>query len=418
MHNLVLSGKQMNIKWSKFLLLLLSFETLGLPTAIVQTTPPIYLFCIISIPFFLRDTKFTPNLQLLLFFLSYATLLSLGYFFFEIFNSSTAVTSLRIINFLRQFSSLLLGVLLFIVVRRVIENLGIETALRYVIMGIIPIFASFLILDLSNFIASPNTYRSQGYFSEPSHLAEYIVQIIFGSIYIYTGLPNHSKKITNYGLLFYAFLGVLLILITSSGTGVIRIILLVLGIFLFETNKQLKRIILAVFLILSMLAALFFYFMQDVYLVNIVSSLPESRDEISSFVDRYYSFVGPFSKSLQSKVLLGYGLGGDSIYFNEFYPNEFIEIVQSVKNGGFSLVSFWGKIYVFTGVIGMLIWGTIIYNAFKKARIYSFTLKIRAIIFSIFIYGFIGGGAFLFVHTWFWLAVLDGLGLLSKNYDT
>jgi len=146
-------------------------------------------------------------------------------------------------------------------------------------------------------------------------------------------------------------------------------------------------------------------------LARVLSDLQDSKDDIASFVDRFYSFVGPISHLFISKVSIGYGLGGDTIYYKEFYPNEFIEIVKLVKDGGFNIVSFWGKILVYTGFIGMIIWFRIIIKAFRVIKNKFPFYKISAVLFSIFIHGFIGSGAFLFVHTWFWLAFIDSINL-------
>ena len=396
----------------KIFLLLLSFESLPFLGAIAKTTPLVYFFVLLFLPFYTRPLKLTPILKGLILYLFFATVVTVIYFIVELFKGDSEVLTLRALNFLRQFSAYSLGLMLFIILRKIFLKLDYEIVLRYCIYAIIPISIFSFLIDIPFFIVDPNEYRIQSYFSEPSHLCEYLVQIIFASIYIYLGLPN--RKLSKSKLALFFILGLILMALTSSTTGFIRFFLLLIGIILFENNKYLK--IAFFFFMFFLCVGGFYYYTQiaDTYLARVLTDLQDSKDDIASFVDRFYSFIGPISHLFISKVSIGYGLGGDTIYYKEFYPNEFIEIVKLVKDGGFNIVSFWGKILVYTGFIGIIIWIVIIIKALRIIKNEIPFNKIAAVLFSIFIHGFIGSGAFLFVHTWFWLAFIDSIYIRNK----
>lgn len=396
-----------------FFLLFLSVEFLPFLASVAQTTPLCYFLCILLIPFSLKKIEFTPILKLLITYILYALLITLFYFAKEIFSNSLDVVSLRLVNFIRQIVALLLGLLLFITIRKVIQQIGIEVFLRYAIYSIIPISGYILIVDIPEYILEgDSSYRIMGYFSEPSHCSEFIVLIVFGSMYLYTGLEK--KMLSNKKLFFFFIIGLLIIILSSSGTGLIRLILLIMGIVIFEDSKKFKIIFLSAMTLVFIGIGYFFYASPESYLTHLLVSISIDKDQSASFVDRYYSFIGPISNIFESKISIGYGLGGDSIYYKEFYPNQFIELIKLVKDGGFNIVSFWGKILVYTGIAGMIIWGVIVFKAFSIIKKIKPYYKIGAILFCIFIYGFVGSGAFLLVYIWFWLAVVDFI-YISKS---
>ncbi len=395
--------KQFGIE--KLFILMLSIESLPFLSSLAQTTPLIYFFCLLFAPIYFEKIYITPLFKILIFFILFAVAITAIYFVKENINGDSKVISLRVINFSRQFVALILGLCLFICIRNILLTCGSEFVLRYCIYSIIPIFIFVVLVDIPLYLISPNVYRIKSYFSEPSHLSEFVVQIIFACMYVYNGLQN--KIISNKWMVIYFVLGLVLLALTSSGTGFIRFFLLIAGVIIFEDNKKLKA---AFFLLMVIIGAiLFWYFSKnsETYLSTIVVSLPESKDETGSFVDRFYSFFGPVSKIFESNTALGYGLGGDTIYYNDFYPSEFIEIVKLVKDGGFNIVSFWGKILVYTGIAGVIIWLVIIVLSFKIIKRVKPYYKIGAVLFGIFFHGLIGSGAFLLVHTWFWLAFVD-----------
>jgi hypothetical protein len=290
------------------------------------------------------------------------------------------------------------------VLRAVIARVGREVTLRYCIYSILPIAIAVLFEMRYFFIDSE--YRIKAYFSEPSILAEYLVLILLASVYVYykSGYNHISKKT----LFIFSIVALLVIILTSSGTGLIKLVLFFIGILLFENNSKNKIILLSIGLFTGALIAIYFLTRENNYLVNVVSVSKDSSESAASFVDRYYSFIGPISSLFKSLVAVGYGFGGDSIYYNDFYPKNLIEIVQSVKTQEFGIVSFWGKILVFSGFPGLFIWGMIIGQVIKTVRNNRrILLSVAPVLLSIYLSDFIAAGAFLFIHHWFWMAFID-----------
>ena len=403
----------LKINIDKFLIALISFESIGwIIGSVAQTTPIIYLFAVLAFPLYAFKVKFTPILTLLSIFFGYSVIITLVYFFREVSLQDSHIVSNRISAALRQGISLLLGIMLFVVLRSVIKRLGKEKVLRYCILSIIPI-ALFVVIELPYYI-NYSEYRIKSYFSEPSHLADFLVQMFLGAVFVYSKLNN--KVLSNRVLFFLILIALSIMVCTSSGTGFIKLFLFIIGILIFEKSKLLRLGIIIITLMLLVAGVYYFINNENNYLVKmVVASSGESADKTASYVDRYYSFIAPISSIFKSNVAVGYGLGGDNIYYSSFYPQELIEIVQSVKLQEFGIVSFWGKILVFTGLPGLLLWGMIIYQLKIAVRKNTLIRNVFPVLFSIYIANFLGSGAFLFVQHWFWMAFIDTENISDKE---
>jgi hypothetical protein len=386
--------------------LILPIESLGtLLASFAQSTPIVYLVALLSIKRYSKlEIKRTLILKSLIFYFLFTLVLTSIFFVFELLSKNDKVINGRLVSAPRQIVSFLLGIFLFVVLRNIFKRVSIKKIVSINLHSVIFIAAWILVFDIPAILEN-SEYRTKSYFSEPSLLADYLVVFYFASLYIY--IKNQWVYISLKSHILLFSLVIVSLLLAGSGTGFIKLITLIVGIFIFDDNTKFRVYVIALLLLLTLVGTVYFLSLDNSYLINVLVASKENPESTASFVDRYYSFVGPISKIGESLVSIGYGFGGDNIYYKEFYPNEYIELVQTTKSQDFSIVSFWGKILVFSGITGLVIWFFLfmkIYKLSKKSKIVQYILPI---LFCIVINDFLSGGAFLLVHHWYWLALID-----------
>jgi hypothetical protein len=299
---------------------------------------------------------------------------------------------------------------IFLFLRHIILVTSDKDILKYSLYGFYFVIL-FSIVDIVN-----QEYRIKSLFSEPSHLGQYLVFIIFPILII--NIKNISR--IKFRLLIFIFF--LLLLLTYSSTAFIKLLLLLIGYIILSDKVSLKQKV-TVFIIALILSMGIYYYLFIIspnnYMTTMITYILRSKesgaDMPMSVVDRgvFWYILSDFKFTLHS--IFGYGLGGDSIHYTEFLDENIANRILSVKQFGFSIDSMMAKLFISCGIVGFLFYLLLIYNSFKILKNINEYNFLKATLFAIFIYMLMGMGNFAMIENWFWLAFIDAKVILKEK---
>jgi hypothetical protein len=323
-------------------------------------------------------------LLIALFFITFCNII------FESGFQVVADTAFRTNACLRQAVSLLMGIASYYMFLDAASHLTLEKIANTILKASIPSGILVLIQFASG------DYRAQGFSSEPSLLGDYLVWAVLPACFCCTA----SKRIK--GVLFG--LAMIALLLTLSSTSYMKA--LGLAIILCASRGLLVKGVLAVsfslmagFLILSLEPNNYvFNNLTDLYNVAIDGATLTSF----SLVDRFFSLSGPLSMLNQVHAWLGYGLGGDSVYFKQLFKGDILEMMLEYRGEVLQITALQGKMLMYGGVWGYALYLAIWIFAWRSAPKQHIA---RTMLPALFLGSLFSLGALFLPYLWMWLAI-------------
>ncbi|MDX7648987.1 hypothetical protein ACK3Z6_10715 [Aeromonas caviae] len=387
-----------------YLLLLLPIESLfyyiGLP---VQSFWLLNFIALVMAPFLLprvfrgKVGRFVGAVLLGYFFLSLFSLLLQG-----IIKDIDPFNGLRVQSIIRTTISLLLGYLTFLLFQYLFSRTSVEKIISLIFYSFIGVF----VLSLVQVVLVGG--RATGFiFTEPSHLAEYSVFIMMPLLLfrvVYFNRLNLLSKVT-------ALMVGLVFVLSLSGTGIIRLGCLGLGVVLFSNYRK-YGIMLAIALS-CFLAYLMLFSAENNYaklmILSAFNGINGAGEQSASVIDRGVLFF-IFDYFLKPENWIGLGLAAESSEFAMFIPEDVLPVIQDVKQFNFSLSSVSAKMLVSTGVVGLFLYYFVFWRGvFTICNQQQSSKILKPIFFGMAAYTLIGLPVFNDIYIWFWLAFLGKL---------
>ena len=252
----------------------------------------------------------------------------------------------RLATATRQGFSLALGLTTFVMFQDVLLRLGHAQAFKWLAIGGIP---SLLLVLVQLLAGEP---RVQGFSSEPSHLADVLV-FAFLPACGYVAWPFRRRVAL-------ALVGTLALVVAFSSTGLMKATMVML--LYFASRNLLGRGLLVIAAVMAAVFAVLSFFPEN-YVFLIVSWMYTSYMDTGvfvggSFIDRFNGFAGPVAMLGDWHAWFGYGLGGDTVYFDQLFDLDTADAIRDVKGDIASISSLQGKMLLYAGV-----WGYAIYLA-------------------------------------------------------
>ncbi len=426
------AGNHWYVVIGAIMLLSLQFQTVPLGIK-AQILPPSSLLALLFLPFMLHSIPRSPLLSAVLLFGGYAAVhSSIGLFV----DMMAIGGDMRFVAWSRQFFALVAGVATFLVMRKAFLSMTDGQFLKFVVWGTIPALALAMLNILWGALGqgwagaivegirdwiSPMGYtsamRASGFSSEPSTFAAVLVVVVLPVILMLFSWRGYEKR-------YLALLVVTILAITWTFSSVGIILLLVLlfaGMFLGPGKRLMMKIASGFFLLLVMVVALF----PNNQIFRHAGSLLAGASNIS-FNDRYYGTVGPFMTTFSSLSMVGYGLGGTAVHFNEIVPANQRAAIMAVRwkemPGLSTLV---GRIYAEIGLAGLMLFLFFIFITFREIRATMRTgpPTVRRLFLATARLGFIttlvslstAFGSFHMPYLWLWMAVIDSRYILRTT---
>ncbi|BCK32706.1 hypothetical protein VCSRO96_2509 [Vibrio cholerae] len=387
-----------------YLLLLLPIESLfyyiGLP---VQSFWLLNFIALVMAPFLLprvfrgKVGRFVGAVLLGYFFLSLFSLLLQG-----IIKEIDPFNGLRVQSIIRTTISLLLGYLTFLLFQYLFSRTSVEKIISLIFYSFIGVF----VLSLVQVVLVGG--RATGFiFTEPSHLAEYSVFIMMPLLLfrvVYFNRLNLLSKVT-------ALMVALVFVLSLSGTGIIRLGCLGLGVVLFSNYRK-YGIMLAIALS-CFLAYLMLFSAENNYaklmILSAFNGINGAGEQSASVIDRGVLFF-IFDYFLKPENWIGLGLAAEGSEFAMFIPEDVLPVIQDVKQFNFSLSSVSAKMLVSTGVVGLFLYYFVFWRGvFTICNQQQSSKILKPIFFGMAAYTLIGLPVFNDIYIWFWLAFLGKL---------
>ena len=297
----------------------------------------------------------------------------------------------RLLTWPRQALSMILGLFSFLMFQDAILRTRIPGTARWILWGGIP----SLLLGAAQIVLGAD--RVQGFSSEPSHMADMLVFAFLPAC----ALADSTVRLRR----FFAIFGIVLLMATFSTTGFLKALLVVLV--YFYLRGQLGR---GVFwaIVLASIALAILNFFPDNYVFTIFRFMFATYEQTGhllgagSFVDRFYSFVGPISQLGGPHGWLGYGFGGDTVYFDRLFDADTANAIREVKGEIVSISSLQGKMLMYGGVAGYLIY----LFAWKRSLANVPRSHVaRVMIPAVFASSLFSLGPLFLPYVWLWLAI-------------
>ena len=125
------------------LLFFLSIDSLPLPIQ-AQITPLTSLLALLFLPFTITCLRVTPLLKIVIFFVVYALLHSVIALFIDL--TALGAEEVRVFAWARQVIALLIGLSVFLVLRRILVSVSEQFIISAVIAGALPVLAIALLI--------------------------------------------------------------------------------------------------------------------------------------------------------------------------------------------------------------------------------------------------------------------------------
>jgi hypothetical protein len=371
---------------------------LGLnPNSTSQTFPIVCLISLIYVPF-LFSQRFHPSsghnfLLIPLFLFLYLCSITLvnatveGFIHIENIN-----IDYRIKSSIRQGASFILGVSVFYTFLDIFKNIKYNKVELIIIIATIP---TLLLCLYQVFIGE---FRIQGFSTEPSHLADYLVWIFLPTCF--TANLNKRLKIILY------IIGLTLLFLTFSTTGYLKLLSIIFFYYILNNKASIKQL-LYILTFISLFIAFFIFTAGDNYVSIMVNMILKSYNgegdilAIASITDRFFGFIGPFNLLGSFGGLMGYGFGADSVYFSSMFSPEVADVILLTKGDTPALSSLQGKMLLYGGVFGYFYYLLFWYKSWKSSDKNNLA---RVIIPAIFFSSLFSLAPFFLPYVWYWLA--------------
>jgi hypothetical protein len=303
---------------------------------------------------------------------------------------------------LRQGASFALGVSSFFMFEDAILSLGWDRAAKICAVGALPSVA------LAAVQLTGGQTRVQGFSSEPAHFADYLVLAALPALF--RGVSAGWRR----NMLLGAF--TLALLLTFSSTGFFKAGFAIALVVLSGRHVG-KSVVLLV--VAASLAYVVLELVPDNYLSSTIGSMHASyadTGEIAAgnFVDRMYGFIGPASYLGEGCSLAGCGFGADTVYFYQMFDPVIADIIASVKGDIVGLASLHGKLLLYSGPVGYIVWLLAWWLGWRAAPLRH---ESRFVLPTIFASAFFSLGPFFMPYTWLWLAIATAAGGEGGHVD-
>ena len=306
----------------------------------------------------------------------------------ETFGIAGIDDSMRMSTALRQAVSLGLGFSSFLMFQDALICVGWRAACRWILVGGLP---SFALCGIQIMQGNP---RVQGFSSEPS---------LFGDMLVFAFLPAcgfANLKVRN--RVFLMIVGAVTLLTSLSGTGIMKAAFAAIS-FSVVKGKIVLGLVLVVCAMSLTYGILLLYPDNYIFMLwNLFQSFLDTGSLIGgSFIDRFFGFFGPVSTLSQPHGWFGFGLGGDTVYFDRIFDDETAAGIRETKHGIASISSLQAKVLLYGGVVGYVFylaaWWTA-WRATPKVHPARFMIPtaFAASVFSL--------GPFFLPYIWLWLA--------------
>ncbi len=304
--------------------------------------------------------------------------------------SSNAEVQFRSHSALRQSISMLLGICSYFMFVDAVSRSSIKQISNTILWGGLP----SLILILIQFLSGSD--RTQGFSSEPSHLGDFLVWAMLPACFA----SSLSKRIR------YTFLMVCLVALISTVSstsyfkafGVLLVYFLVNG-YIYKSVFLLPILLLAGYYFLTLVPDNY----ASIMILGMYEAFQNGSAAYTSYVDRFYGFYGPIAHLFsEPRALLGYGFGGDSVYFYRIFDNDIAENIMLSKTDLPSISSLQGKMLMYGGVLG--------YALYSFFWLYCWKHAVRSnqanfMIPALFLGSLFSLGPFFLPYVWLWLAI-------------
>lgn len=406
------------------LLLTLQFQTLPFKVE-AQVLPLTSLLALMFFPFVLFNMRKSPLLYIVMIFGIYVISHSAIGLFIDIFDKKADV---RLYSWARQFLALVAGIATFLLFRTALRYISDKKIVYFIIVGSIPAlllgflnilwgafrqqWAGNIVIAIRSFVA-PLGYtapiRASGLSMEPSTFAATLVILVVPLLFVV--FSTSKSKLFPWVIL-------LLTLASFSWTFSFSGVFLLFCLFLLGLFFGPKRpFILSVGVIFLATSLFVVSLLPSNQFLRHIRSLALGQSNVS-WMDRYYSTVGPFMTSFSSYTMVGYGLGGTVSHFSEMLPLSVQKEVLTVKWKELpNLATLTGRIIAETGAIGFTFFLAIIGVTtweYRKLRRAVVDAKSRLFLSSCFL-GFLvtiisltfAFGSFHIPFLWLWLGIFD-----------
>lgn len=310
---------------------------------------------------------------------------------FESVDSGLLNLDARLITWPRQAISMLLGISSFLMFQDAILRTSIPGSARVILWGCIP----SLLLGATQIVFGAD--RVQGFSSEPSHMADMLVFAFLPACAV-ADAPVRLRRLL-------ALLGIALLMATFSTTGFLKALFVVL--FYFYLQGQLGRGLLWA-IVLAVITFVILSFFPDNYVFTMFRFIFDIYEQtgqllgVGSFVDRFFGFIGPLSQLGGLHGWLGYGFGGDTVYFDKLFDADTANAIREVKGEIVGISSLQGKILMYGGVAGYLIY----LFAWKLSLAHVPRSHVaRVMIPAVFVSSLFSLGPLFLPYVWLWLAI-------------
>ncbi len=414
---------KVNFKKTIALILLLGLSIDHLPLPVAQITPLASLVAsLLIVPLLLRLGKIhiTPLLATLFLFWAWATLHSLLTLTFDLATGTNP--HLRLTSWIRQVLGLLAGISLFLVLRWAFLGVSDRWIVHTTLVGAaVPILISLLqiggdlgdIAPLRQIVSYARSLfglevipnRVSGLSTEPANFGFYLASIVLPVLV--GGWPLMGKAMRT----IWGIGTVIALLATVSFSAYLAAAILLAA----TIGVSRKRIPKGWIVPLGVAAALAVAFFPLDYARRQLQALASGEWSVS-ILDRVYGGIGPFLQIRSSRVLLGYGLGGSSVHFEEVVPPFVQEEIRSVKWEDLpGLNSLIGRIFAETGLVGFTLFLAVIFTAIREALAAKkgsreagpIAMAVPALA-TLFTGLFVGGqGSYASPYLWWWLALIE-----------
>jgi hypothetical protein len=366
---------------------------LGLdPGETSQTLPVTAVFSLAYIALRQGRLRFTPTSKSVFLLLSFACAYILGITAVNLLLEATGFlvvdVDLHVGTAIRQGASLALGFSSFLMFQDALIRLGWQTAFRWIVIGGLPsLTLCFLQLLAGNF-------RVQGFSSEPSHLGDMLVLAFLPACFFASLQPIRRA----FALVF----GATALLTSFSGTAYLKSAFAVFS-FSAARGKALRGLAIATITILLIYAVLLLYPDNYIFiLIGLFRYYLESGNLIGgSFIDRFFGLVGPLSMLDSIHGWLGFGLGGDSAYFDRMFDADTADAIRAEKTGVPSISSLQAKMLLYGGVPGEVLYLCAWWVAWRSCPKQH---PARFLIPTVFAASLFSLGPLFLPYVWLWLA--------------
>jgi len=424
---------QPSVMISFFLLFSLSFESIPLPIQ-AQIIPLTSLLAVFFLPFTMDRIRMTPLFKMVALFSVFVLLHSVVALFIDVVASGAG--EVRVFAWFRQVVALVMGLSVFFVLRRTLTSVSDRFIIYVIIAGALPAltlallnvlwglagsaWAGVIVRDIRSTLiplgyTSPS--RASGLSLEPSHFAFYLVTIVIPICFVKLMMSRRLFQcIILFGLVLTALVW------TLSTTGFVTLFCFSLLGLLLGPERRLFGISTSIVLLVVLGA---FILVPNNYLVYAVKKLVSGQWGLS-IINHVYGSIGPLLKGGSSYVLLGYGLGGIATHFKEIVPEVAWQSIQAVSWEGLpSLGSLFARILAESGLIGLLLFASVIIVSFRESKCKASRsinspnrslIRIgRLALIALLIGQTIGKGSFALPYLWLWLAIIDSRYIIYKR---